>query len=147
MAQTRARDALRKNPSDLTTNQRAQLEWIAKTDPRLHRAYLLKEGLRCVFAVKGPEGKEALDEWLQWARRCQIPSFVALGRKIKRHREAIDNNLDAGLSQGLIESTTKIWQLTRMAFGFQGPDPLIALALLALGSDSPVLPGRKPTHR
>ena len=144
----RARYALWKNPSDLTRNQRAQLEWIAKTDPRLHRAYLLKEGLRFVFAVKGPEGKEALDAWLGWAQRCQIPAFMTLGRKIKRHREAIDNNLDTGLSQGLIESTnTKIRLLTRIAFGFKGPDPLIALALLALGSHPPQLPGRKPTHR
>ena len=53
----RARYALWKNPGDLTGNQRTQLEWIAKTDPRLHRAYLLKEGLRFVFAVKGDEGK------------------------------------------------------------------------------------------
>ncbi len=42
----RARYALWKNPGDLTDNQRAQLDWIAKTDPRLHRAYLLKEGRR-----------------------------------------------------------------------------------------------------
>jgi len=39
----RARYALWKNPEDLTDNQRAQLDWIAKTDPRLHRAYLLKK--------------------------------------------------------------------------------------------------------
>jgi len=28
---------------------------------RLHRAYLMKEGLRHVFAVKGEEGKDALE--------------------------------------------------------------------------------------
>ncbi len=56
---------------------------------------------------------------------------------------AIDANLDHGLSQGLIESTnTKIRLLTRIAFGFHGPQPLIALALLALGSHPPRLPGR-----
>lgn len=94
-----------------------------------------------MFAVKGPEGKEAQTTGpTQWAQRSQIPAFVTLGRKIKRHREAIDNNLDTGLSQGLIESTnTKIRLLTRIAFGFKGPHPLIALAL---GSHPPVLPGR-----
>jgi transposase len=50
-----------KNPDDLNPRQRQQLDWIAKTDPKLWRAYLLKEGLRYVFAVKGTEGKEALD--------------------------------------------------------------------------------------
>ena len=82
----RARYALWKNPGDLTDNQRTQLEWIAKTDPRLHRAYLLKEGLRFVFAVKGDEGKQALDRWLSWARRSRMPSFVELARKIVKHR-------------------------------------------------------------
>ena len=43
---TRARYALWKNPDNLTDRQRDKLAWIAKTDPRLHRAYLLKEGLR-----------------------------------------------------------------------------------------------------
>jgi len=97
-----------------------------------------------VFAVKGTEGKEALDKWLSWARRSQLPAFVELANKISRHRQAIDANLDHGLSQGLIESTnTKIRLLTRIAFGFHGPRPLIALALLALGSHPPQLPGRK----
>lgn len=139
----RARYALWKNPDQLTEHQAAQLEWIAKTDPRLHRAYLLKEGLRFVFAVKGEPGKEALDRWLAWARRSQIPAFVDLARKIARNRVAIDNNLDSGLSNALIESTnTKIRLLTRIAYGFHGHKPLVALALLALGSHPPVLPGR-----
>jgi transposase len=37
----KARYALWKNPEDLTARQQQQLEWIAKNDPRLHRAYLL----------------------------------------------------------------------------------------------------------
>lgn len=45
--------ALWKNPENLTGRQRAKLAWIAATDPRLYRAYLLKEGLRYVFKVKG----------------------------------------------------------------------------------------------
>lgn len=144
----RARYALWKNPENLTEHQAARLEWIAKTDPRLYRAYLLKEGLRHVFVVKGQAGKEALDAWISWARRCRIPAFVDLGRKIVKHRASIDAALDHGLSQGLIESTnTKIRLLTRIAFGFRSPQALIALALLALGGHRPDLPGRnRPTH-
>jgi len=140
----RSRYALWKNPDDLNTRQRQQLDWIAKTDPKLWRAYLLKEGLRYVFAVKGQEGKEALDQWLSWARRSQLESFIHLAKRITKHREAIEANLEHGLSQGLIESTnTKIRLLTRIAFGFHGPNPLIALALLALGSHPPQLPGQR----
>ena len=132
-----------KNPGDLTGRQRHQLAWIEKTSPRLWRAYLLKEALRYVFAVKGDEGKQALDKWIQWARRSRMPTFVQLQRRIAAHRPAIDAALDTGLSQGLVESTnTKIRLLTRVAFGFHGYQPLIALAMLALGSHPPRLPGR-----
>ena len=138
-----ARWALWKNPERLTDRQHARLDWVAKNDPKLHRAWLLKEGLRYVFTVKGQAGKDALDRWLSWARRCRIPSFVDVARKITRDREAIDNNLDHGLSNGLIESTnTKIRLLTRMAFGFKSPEALIALALLDRGGYCPPLPGR-----
>jgi transposase len=139
----KARFALWKNPEDLTAHQQQQLAWIAKTDPRLYRAYLLKEGLRHVFVLKGGAGRHALDRWISWARRCQIPAFVDLQRRIVTYRDTIEAALDSGLSNGLIESTnTKIRLLTRIAFGFHGPGPLIALALLALGGHTPRLPGR-----
>ena len=138
-----ARYALWKNPENLTERQVEKLAWIAKTDPRLHRAYLLKEGLRHVFAVKGEAGKEALDRWISWARRCRIPAFVELARKIVKHRAAIDAALEHELSNALVESTnTKIRLLTRVAFGFRSPEALIALAMLALGGHRPALPGR-----
>lgn len=75
-----------------------------------------------MFSVKGEEGKQALDRWISWARRCRIPVFVELAGGIVRHRQAIDASLDHGLWQGLIESTnTKIRLLTRIAFGFRSP--------------------------
>ena len=138
-----ARYALWKNPENLTDRQQEKLAWVAKTDPRLHRAYLLKEGLRLVFQLKGEAGKKALDRWINWARRCRIPAFVALQKRIVKHRPAIDAALDSGLSNALVESTnTKIRLITRVAFGFHGPEPLIALAMLSLGSHPPALPSR-----
>src|SRR5262249_40309188 len=117
--------------------------WIAKTDPRLHRAYLLKEGLRYVFKVKGLEGSVALEQWLIWARRSRIPAFVHLAGRITAHRATIEATLEHDLSNGLIESTnTKMRLLTRTAFGFHGPEPLVALAMLALGGYCPPLPSR-----
>ena len=75
-----ARYALWKNPENLTDRQQAKLAWVAKTDPRLHRAYLLKEGLRLVFQLPFDEAAEALDRWIGWARRCRIPAFVEIIR-------------------------------------------------------------------
>jgi transposase len=62
----------------------------------------------------------------------------------RRNRAAIDAALDSGLSNALIKSTnTKIRLLARIAFGFHGPEPLIARAMLALGGHPPKLPGRR----
>jgi transposase len=124
--------------------QRHQLEWVAKTDPRLWRAYLLKEGLRYSVTIK--EGKAALDAGIGWARRSRL-AFVQLQRKIVEHRAAIEASRNTGRSNALIESAnTKIRLITRIAVGFHGPEPLIAPAMLSLGGYCPDLPGRsRPT--
>ncbi len=138
-----ARYALWKNPENLTTHQQAKLAWIAKTDPRLHRAYLLKEGLRVIFSLDLAEASAALEKWIGWARRCRIEAFVQLQRRIVRHKASILAAIEHGLSNGRIESVnTKIRLLTRIAFGFNSPDALIALAMLTLGGHRLELPGR-----
>jgi transposase len=139
-----ARYSLWKNPENLTDNQQVKLAWIAATDPRLYRAYLLKEGLRLIFTMPHDAALEALDRWISWARRCRIPAFVKLQKRIVKHRPRILAAIEHNLSNGLIESTnTKIRLITRMAFGFKSVEALIALALLTLGGHRPTLPGRK----
>ena len=139
-----ARYSLWKNPENLTENQQVKLAWIAATDPRLYRAYLLKEGLRVVFTLPHDAAVEALDRWISWARRCRIPAFVKLQKSIVKHRARILAAIEHNLSNGLIESTnTKIRLITRIAFGFKSAEALIALALLSLGGHRPALPGRK----
>ena len=59
-----------------------------------------------------------LDAWLGWARRSQIPAFVELYHRIKRHRAGIVASVTHGLSNGLTESVnTKLRLITRMAYG------------------------------
>lgn len=137
------RYALWKNPEDLTDRQATKLAWIARHNNRLYRAYLLKEQLRLVFQHRGDEAIAMLDAWLAWARRCQIPAFVELYHRIKRHRAGIVASVTHGLSNGLTESVnTKLRLLTRMAYGFRSTDNLIALCLLDRGGHCPPLPGR-----
>lgn len=140
----RARYALWKNPENLTDRQHEKLAWIAKTDPRLYRAYLLKEGLRLVFRLPYDQAIEALEVWIRWARRCRIPAFVDLQRRIVKHKDSILAAIQHGLSNGRIESVnTKIRLITRVAFGFRSPEALIALAMLNLGGHRPTLPGHR----
>ncbi|MBI2170377.1 MAG: ISL3 family transposase [Actinobacteria bacterium] len=138
-----ARFALWKNPEDLTRRQQAKLSSIERTNARLYRAYLLKEQLRQVFHLPTDAALALLEAWLRWARRCRIPSFVALARSVAAHRDGIKAALVHRLSNALVESmNTKIRLITRVAFGFHSPDALIALAMLSLGGYCPTLPGR-----
>ena len=78
-----------------------------------------------------------------WARRSQIPAFVELYHRIKKHRAGIVAAVTHGLSNGLTESVnTKLRLLTRIAYGFRSTDNLIALCLLDRGGHCPPLPGR-----
>jgi len=138
-----ARFSLWKNPENLTGNQSSTLASIAKTNKPLYRAYLLKEQLRTLLKRPAEAAKPLLDHWLAWAQRCRIPAFVKLQRTIRERRAEIDAVLEHGLTNARVESmNTKIRLITRRAFGFHGPQALIALAMLSLGGAAPPLPGR-----
>lgn len=136
--------AVRKNPADLTGEQRTSLAVIADTNAALYRSYLLKEQLREVFRAKGPSGRQLLAGWLSWASHSRIPEFVTLARTIRRYRDLIWNTLDHGLSNAKSEATnTHLRALTKRAYGFHSPDALTAMAMLTRGGLCPALPGRK----
>jgi len=140
---TRSRYALWKNPENLTEHQQARLEWIAKTDSRLWRAYQLKEGLRAVLRTPHEEAGAALDAWCRSARRCRIHQFVTLAKMVAQQRGPILAAIEHGLSNAISESVnTRIRLRNRIAFGIKDPDALISLLMLTLSGHTPALPGR-----
>lgn len=133
-----------KNPENLTQNQQAAMEMLIKSDKRLYRAYLLKESLRTVFKYTHEAAIDELNKWLSWSARCRIPEFVELGKKIKRHKEAILSSIKNELSNARIEAVNnKIKVTIRMGYGFRNIDNLIALVRLKCGGFDITLPGRK----
>ena len=136
--------AVRKNPPDLTGEQRTSLAAIADTNTTLYRAYLLKEQLREVFRIKGVTGRQLLAGWLSWASHSHIPEFVALARSIRRYRDLIWNTLAHNVSNARSEATnTHLRALTKRGYGYHSPDALIGMAMLTRGGLCPALPGRK----
>lgn len=141
-----ARYALWKNPENLTSRQHQRLAWIAATHPSLWEAYRLKEGLRQLFSMRGAEAVDTFHDWLSWAGASEIEEFAHLAGRIAAISDRIEATLTHGLTNALVESVnTKIRLLTRIAFGFHTPQPLIAIAMLSLGPHRPQLPGR-PAH-
>lgn len=137
----RARFALWKNPEGHTKTQAAKLAWVAAAHDTVHRAWQLKEQLRAVFAAGGTEGLALLDTWYQMAETSGLPAFADYARRLRRFRDDIANTLHTGLANARVEGTnTVIRLLTRVAFGFHSPDPLIALVKLRVGGYHLALP-------
>jgi transposase len=139
-----ARYALTKNPEHLTVNQQAKLDIIVSTNKKLTRAYQLKEKLRLIFKLNDPkEAREYLHKWLSWAQRCRIPEFVELGRKIKRHEEAIIATIERGLSSSKVEAlNNKIKIVIKRSYGFRNLENLKAMVLLCCSNMVIPLPNR-----
>ena len=136
-----ARWSLWKKPENLSDAERARLDYIAATHPRLHRAWALKEGLRVAVTSTGSGAVVALDRWIGWAQRCRIAQFVRLARRIREYRSTIVATIEHGLTNALVESfNTKIRLITRRAFGFHNVAALIALARLTLSGQRPEPP-------
>lgn len=123
--------ALLKNPENLTSLQKEQVDFLSKADPQLYRAYLLKENLRLLLKADESEIVSSLKKWMSWAQRCRIPEFRDLRKKLKRHFEAITATARYGLSNARIEATNNKIKLTiRMAYGFRNMENLLAMVML-----------------
>jgi transposase len=138
-----SRWALLKNPDQLTDPQRTTLASIKKTNDPLYRAYLMKEQLREVFALKGTRGRRLLLGVISWASHSKIPEMAALARTLRKFQDLLYNTLDHELSNARAEATNNhIRLLTRQAYGFHSPEALIAMVELTRGGLCPPLPGR-----
>lgn len=107
----------------------------------LYVAYLLKEQLRAVFVEKGWQGAFMIQQWVAMARSSGLAPFKAVANSIENHLEGIQHALMTGLSNGITKSSNNgLHLLTRIAYGFHTPEPLIALAMLKRGGLCPPLP-------
>lgn len=126
-----------------SANQETQLQFLTKANPKLYRAYLLKENLRLALKAGPDEIVGALTKWMAWAQRCRIPVFRELRKKIKRHFDAIVAAARFKLSNARSEAANnKIKLIIRTAFGFRNVDNMVAAVMLACSDCRPSLPGR-----
>lgn len=138
--------ALGKAPENLTETQKLKLAFIEQENPRLYRAYRLKEGLRMILKMTSVEDAAAeLKRWLWKASHSQIPQMHDLYEKIKRHEEHILNTIRLGLSNARIEAANnKIKLVIRKAYGFRNIQNLLDMVYLVCSNLVIPLPNRKP---
>ena len=136
-----------KNGEDLSKLEGGILRKLKRHNGPLYSAYLLKEQLREVFKLKSDDGIALLDKWLLAAARCRVAEVKAVVRSIRNNLAGVRDALRNGLSNARVESlNNRLRLITRLAFGFHSPEPLIALAYLKLGGLCPDLPWAQTTH-
>ena len=125
------------------------MEIIQQEDPRLYRAYLIKERLRLILKIRSVEEAAAeLKRWLWWASHSRIPAMHDLYAKVKRHKEHILNTIRLGLSNARIETANnKIKLIIRKAFGFRNMDNLLDMVYLVCSDLTIPLPNRSSLPR
>jgi transposase len=135
---------LGKAPENLTEYQNNQLKFIAATDPKLFRAYTLKEHLRLIFKIKDVEEAAIQLKSFFWkATHSRISFFKELAYKIRRHEKNILNTIETGLSNALAESiNNKIKLFIRKAYGYKNPQNMIDMIMLGCSNLKIPLPNR-----
>jgi len=130
-----SRFALQKNPWNLTRKEKQKLSEVQRTNAPLYRAYLLKETLAKALDYKQPARAErALREWLAWASRSKLRSFVKAARTIRKHFDGILSYVRERLTNGIVEGiNNRLRMIARRAFGYHSPPPLIAMLFLCCG--------------
>lgn len=141
----RSRFALLKNPWNLKHHERKKLRQIEKSNAPLFRAYILKELLAKALEYRQPwRARRALEDWLAWASRSKLKPFVRTARTIRKHFDGVLAYVEERVTNGVVEGlNTRLRMIARRAFGFHGPQPLIALMYLCCGGIAldPPLPG------
>ncbi len=130
-----------RNWENLSRRQRSVLRDLERSNRRTFRAWQLKEGLREIFALPLPAARRALDDWLAWASRSQLPPFVKLARTIRFYRTSIEATIEWKITNGIAESNNSaIGRIRSNARGFHKADAFITMIMLDRGDLRPNLP-------
>lgn len=140
-----SRFALLRSPWNLSSDDKAKLSEIQRSNRSLYRAYLLKEALAHLLGLQQPGRAETkLDEWLAWASRSRLAPFLRVARTIRKYRARILAYLTYRLTNGPVEGlNNRIRSIAHRAFGFHSADALISMIFLCCSKIqlTPALPG------
>lgn len=138
----RARYALRAGREHLSKNHQQVLAMIRTERIEVHKAYLLKEELRDLFQIIGPDEAHAyLTNWIKRAARSKIGPMVNLARRIAAHLDGIVAAVQLGLSNSRSEGiNTKIRVIQRRGYGHPNPHSLAAMIYLCCSGMKTSLP-------
>jgi transposase len=110
----------RRDPADLTAEERERLELLLECAPDLKQAYRLREELTAIFetAHSKASGSAALRRWMKKVRRSELSCFDRFLKTLEKWFDEITNYFLARLTSGFVEGfNNKVKVLKRRCYG------------------------------
>lgn len=131
-----SRTMLKKAKERLEAEQLTKLNLLFKREPRLKRAYWLKEWLRDWYNTPKSyqQAKAELNTWHIEARLCGFEPFIEVAQTLERWEAEILNYFKHKVTNGYAEGVTnKIKVIKRVAYGFNNFENFRQRILVAVG--------------
>ena len=112
---------LQRGAERLSQAERTRLLKALSADPRLARAWALKEALRAVYGKKArEEAADALASWIKQAQESGLPSFQRTAATLKRWQKEVVNYWHYPITNALVEGKhNRVKVLKRRAYGYR----------------------------
>ena len=112
--------AFRKQPEDLTTEERRVLRKLFQLAPQLKQAYTLRQQLTAIFDQELPKavGQQKIRNWIKRVRQSGLKCFKPFLKTLERWWEEITNYFEERANSGFVEGlNNKLKVLKRRCYG------------------------------
>jgi len=127
--------AFRKQPEDLTTEERRILRKLFQHAPQLKQAYELRQQLTAIFDQDLPKtlGQKKIRTWIEHVRQSGLKCFDKFLKTLERWWVEITNYFDERANSGFVEGlNNKLKVLKRRCYGILNRDHLFQRIYLDL---------------
>ncbi len=118
---------LRRNHSDLTSEDSDRLRNLFKHSPSMHQAYTFREELTAIFNrhYTVAEAHIAIQSWIRKVETTNLDCYNSFIKTLRRYRTFILNYFKRRVSSGFVEGlNNKIKTIKRRCYGISKPDTL-----------------------
>jgi transposase len=124
-----------RNPTNLSSRQRAALESLPTRHLKTGRAYQIRLAFQELYDQSSLEaGANYLKAWYFWATHSRLDPMIEAARTVKRHWDGILRWFDSKIANGLIEGINSLVQAAKAkARGYRSSRNLKAMVYLLAG--------------
>lgn len=124
-----------KNPGNLSSKQRCELESLKDLHSKTSRAYGIKLSFQGLFGQPDIETAQAyLKKWYWWASHSRLEPVIEAAKTVKKHWVGILNWFNSRVNNGVLEGINSLIQAAKAkARGYRTTNNLITMCYIIAG--------------